>query len=342
MLRLAIGALAVMTAAGCGRITLGGPEEYTPPPPGIDDLFRIDLLTALERALAGTEQVIAAHDPGTEEPALSATLTTLAAALPIQRTALLTAAQREKEDEAREDPAPGQTPSPVPADAPTDPAGLLETLVELRDLATDAARQVSGSLARPVVAIAAHTAWIAQRLADTGALGEVRPPTSAEQIVATREVPATDPPSIGAESDYHTSIEQTQQEEWYAAYLHEVLAARTEEEAREEHLGQVEVHRTRAEELALLAEQDGAPVVPRQAVYALPGGTLDAQLAGRLPTLLAQGLLIDHVALTGAAPFESRPLPIAAALEEAVRLAGMVDALAPLPSLEVEGPPARS
>ena len=91
-----------------------------------------------------------------------------------------------------------------------------------------------------------------------------------------------------------------------------------------------------------LAEQDGAPVVPRQAVYALPGGTLDAQLAGRLPTLLAQGLLIDHVALTGAAPFERRPLPIAAALEEAVRLAGMVDALQPLPSLEVEGPPARS
>ncbi|MGO1505807.1 MAG: DUF4439 domain-containing protein, partial [Brachybacterium sp.] len=82
----------------------------------------------------------------------------------------------------------------------------------------------------------------------------------------------------------------------------------------------------------------GALVVPRQAVYAIPGGTLDAQLAGQLPTLLAQGLLIDHIALTGAAPFERRALPIAAALAEAERLAALVDRMDPLPSLQVEDP----
>lgn len=155
----------------------------------------------------------------------------------------------------------------------------------------------------------------------------------------TREVPATDPPSIGAESDYHSTIERAQLEEWYAGYLHEVLAARSEDESRQQHLDLSERHRRRAAELGVIAEQDGAPVVARQAVYAIPGGTLDAQTAAQLPTLLARGLLIDHVALVGAAPFERRPLPIAAALQEAERLAPLVDRMEPLPSLEVEQPP---
>lgn len=339
VLRAAVGALAVLATAGCGRVALGGPEQYTPPPPGIDDLFRVDLITLVERALAGTEQVVQSRDPAAGEPAVSAALTTLTTALPVQRTALLTGAQREKEIEAAEDPAPGQT-APLPAaDAPTDLAGLLRALVELRDLATSGARQVSGSLARPVVAIAAHTAWIARRLEDASGLSEVTAPATAEEVVPTREVPDTDPPSIGAQADYFTTVEQAQQEEWYAGYLHEVLASRAEGDARAAHLGQVEVHRARAEELGRFAEEDGALVVPRQAVYAIPGGTLDAQLAGQLPTLLAQGLLIDHIALTGAAPFERRALPIAAALAEAERLAAFVDRMDPLPSLQVEDPP---
>lgn len=339
MLRAAAGALAVLATTGCGRVALGGPEPYTPPPPGIDDLFRVDLITLLERALAGTEQVVQSKDPASGEPALSAALTTLATALPVQRTALLTGAQREKEIEVQRDPDPGQTPPPATADAPTDLVGLLGTLVELRDLAVSAARQVSGSLARPVIAIASHTAWIARRLESAAALEVVTAPAIAEEIVPTREVPDTDPPSVGAQSDYFTTLEQAQQEEWYAGYLHEVLASRTEDEARAAHLGLVEVHRTRAEELGRFAEEDGAQVVPRQAVYAIPGGTLDAQLAGQLPALLATGLLIDHIALTGAAPFERRPLPIAAALAEAERLAALVDRMDPLPSLQVEDPP---
>src|SRR5699024_3907218 len=169
--------------------------------------------------------------------------------------------------------------------------------------------------------------------------GGATPSPTAEELVPAREVPATDPPSIGAESDYHSTIERAQLEEWYAGYLHEVLAARSEGATRQQHLDLTALHRQRAEELGEIAEQDGAPVVARQAVYAVPGGTLDEQSAARLPTLLAQGLLVDHIALVGAAPFERRPLPIAAALQEAERLGALVDRMEPLPSLEVEQPP---
>ena len=340
VLRIAVGAMITLPLAGCGRVSLGGPEEYTPPPPGIDDLYRIDLLTLLHRVTAGTDHVVQALDPAAGEPALPAALTALSTALPIQRTALLTGAQLERELEAEEDPAPGRTTPPPPADAPTDIAGLLGALEELRDLAAAAARQVSGSLARPVIAIGAHTAWIGVRLrtaaGTTGATPAPTPAPTADELAPSREVPATDPPSIGAQADYHTMIEQTQQEEWFAGYLHEVLAARVEDEARQQHLDQAELHRTRAEQLGLIAEEDHAPVVARQAVYAIPGGTLDAELAGELPTLLSQGLLVNHIALVGAAPFERRPLSLAAALTEAERLAALVDRLEPLPSLEVE------
>ncbi|MGO1228011.1 DUF4439 domain-containing protein [Brachybacterium sp. AOP42-C2-15] len=339
VLRAAVGALAMLPLASCGRVTLGGPQEYTPPPPGIDDLYRIDLLTLLDRVMAGTDHVVQAFETEPGEPALSAALTTLSAALPIQRTALLTGAQLEREREAQEDPAPGQTAPPPPADAPTDVAGLLAALEELRDLAAAAARQVSGSLARPVVAIAAHTVWITLRLRAATGTGEATPAPTAEELTPSREVPSTDPPSVGAQADYHAVIEQTQQEEWFAGYLHEVLAARVEDEARQQHLDQAELHRTRAEELGRIAEEDGAPVVARQAVYAIPGGTLDAELTGELPTLLSEGLLLNYIALVGAAPFERRPLPIAAALTEAGRLAALVDRMEPLPSLTVEDQP---
>src|SRR5699024_9400263 len=122
-----------------------------------------------------------------------------------------------------------------------------------------------------------------------------------------------------------------------AGVLHEVLAARTEDEAdRSAHLESSTRHRTRAQGLAGAAEEDGAPVVARQAVYALPGGTLDDRTAGMLPTQLAQGLLVTHLAVVGAAPFERRPLSIAAALEEAGELASLRAELEPVPSLVPE------
>lgn len=330
-----LGAAGGLVLAGCGPVRLGEPATYTPPPPGIDDLYRPDLIALMDRAIAGVGQLL---DPSSS-PEVTAALEALAAALPVQREALLTGAQAERESEAAEDGSPSPAPGAgsgaqtVPADAPS----LLTLLVELRDLCVDAARQVSGSLARPVCATGAHLHWAALRL--QRALGEavgpeaVPAPARAEEIVPTREVPAEDPPSIGAEEDYHATIETAQQEEWYTAYVHEVLAAQTDDVAREGHLAAAEMHRTRADTLVAAAEEDGAPVVTRQPVYALPGGRLDARAGMQMPPLLANALLVSHVALVGAAPFERRALSIAAALEEAGVLSGTVGRLEPLPSL---------
>src|SRR5699024_9138253 len=101
----AAGVAALLPLVGCGRIALGGPEEYTPPPPGIDDLYRTDLLELLERALAGTEQV-AGTGSGDGDPELSSTLAALSSALPVQRTALLTGAEAETERAAGADRSP--------------------------------------------------------------------------------------------------------------------------------------------------------------------------------------------------------------------------------------------
>lgn len=333
----ALGALSVATLPGCGPVRFGGPAPYTPPPPGIDDLYRTDLLELLHRALAGADALLDAAP----DPELAAALQVLVDALPVQRSALLTGAQAEREQEASSQ-APAGDPVPVPeppADAPTDTAGLVSVLVELRELAADAALQVSGSLARPITAIAARTAWSVRRLHLASGEGEVPALRTAGQLVPAREVPASDQPTIGAEVDYHDTLESTQQEQWYAGYLHEVLAAHAEGEERERDLALAERHRARAEQLGVSAEEDGAAVIPRQAVYALPGGTFDDQLAAQLPTLLAEGLLVDHISLAGAAPFERRTLPIIAAMQEAEVLVDLVTRMQPLPSLEIEDPP---
>lgn len=319
---------------GCGSVQLGAPEQYSPPPPGIDDLYRTDLITLLERAIAGAEALSPPADDPAPDPAVSEMLSTLGQALPLQRAALLTGAQRERELDAAEDPDPALPPPPPPPDAPQDLGALVAVLVELRDMGAMAARQVSGALARPVSALAAHAQWAAVRLQAAGSQGEIPPTPSAEEIVPSRQVPETDPPSIGATSDHHLAVETAQDQEWYAAYVYEVLAARTEDEAaRTAHLDATARHRDRARDLGEAAEQDGAPVVPRQVVYALPGGTLDDRAAGQLPTQLAHGLLVTHVTVVGAAPFERRALSIAAALEEATVLAGRSAVLEALPSL---------
>lgn len=331
------GLLGLLTVAGplaaCGPVRLGSPAPYTPPPLGIDDLYRADLLTVLDRLVAGAEGLVGADLGAAEDPlALAADLDALRAALPLQRLALLTGSEREDEVESASA-AEGTT--AAPAAATSDPEALIALLDELRSLSTDAARQVSGSLARPVAAIGAHARWAALRLrADAGA-GEVTDLPAAEDVAPVRDVPETDPPSVGAEVDYHGTLERAQEDEWYAGYVHEVLAARTADDAREAHLEQAERHRDRAAGLALLAEKDGAPVVPREAVYALPTEPLDEATAGLLPTQVALTLLSAHLALAGAAPFARRPLPLVASLEEAGTLADLVGDLEPVPSLTV-------
>lgn len=353
----ALAAAGALTVAGCGPVRVGGPAEYTPPPPGIDDLYRLDLLTLLDRAVASVDllrQESGPSDDGAEDepadpqatapqataPQVAEALDALAASLPVQRRSLMTGAQLEREQEQSEDPDPHLDPTTAPSGVPTDATGLVSLLVELRELCVDASRQVSGSLARPVCATGAHVTWAAARLRNASGQGEVPAPRPAAAIEPTRAVPKQDPPSIGAESDYHTYIESAQEQEWYAAYVHEVLAAATEDAVREGHLTAVETHRARAESLLAIAEEDGAPQVTRQAVYPLPGGTLTDSSIAQLPMMLADGLLTVHVALVGAAPFERRAVAIEAAMTEATVLSLLVAELDPLPSLEPEDPPA--
>src|SRR5699024_3412168 len=139
-----------------------------------------------------------------EDPARGAEVcgarTALAQPLPRQRSARLTRAQRDREPEAADGPAAERAAPPSPSDPPRELVARLAVLVELRDVGTLAARQISGSLARPVAAMAAHAHWSALRLQAAAGEGEVPAAASIEEIVPTREVPETDPPSIGAES----------------------------------------------------------------------------------------------------------------------------------------------
>ncbi|WP_341854910.1 DUF4439 domain-containing protein [Brachybacterium sp. GPGPB12] len=174
VLALAAGALGAGTLGGRGRIALGGPEEYTPPPPGIDDLYRRELLALLERSIAGAEALTSTSTGG--DPALAADLTVLVAAPPVRRRALLTGAEQEREVEASEDPAPEATTAPEATDVPDDLPAPLAVLVEPRDLASDASRQVSGSLARATSGLAAHSAWIARACAPRRGQDRCPPP----------------------------------------------------------------------------------------------------------------------------------------------------------------------
>lgn len=323
LLQLAAAAGAAGLLTGCGGIRLGQPETYTPPPEGIDDLYLADLqdalATALELARAGVESPDAA----------SATAQELSLALADQQQALLTGAQAEDAESSSSDGSSATPRSPVPAQQ------LLDAITDLRDLTIDAARQCSGALARPVIAIGAHLSWVMPRLATAASLPAPSAPPAPKHITATRTVPASDPPSIGAPSDYATLLELMQSDEWFAGYVFEVLAARTEGKRRRHFRRRSRTHRDRARRLGTFADEAGATVVAQEAVYPLDE-KLMAEGEVRVQAVIDERLLDGHVALVGAAPFEKRPLPISAALTQATWLADVQGHLAALPSLETE------
>lgn len=331
---LLLGAAAATLAAGCGPVRLGQPQPYDPPPPGIDELYRADLLALLRSAAA--EEL-------PSDPLADDVLRVVRSALPVQITAMMTGAEAQAAAEASDggatgtaDPSDPATGSTAPLPPPRSTQEMAEALVAIRSLCTDAARQVSGSLARPMLSIGAFATWASTRLAAVTAVAPASPLPADADVVPAREVPASDPPTVGAETDFFATLESAQQDEWYAGYAHEVLAAQTEDAQREALVARAAENRDRAERLGQIAQEEGAPVVLRAAVYPIPGGVLTAELAASLPLEIATTLLRSHLALVGAAPFERRPLPIVAALRQAELLAGMLAALEPLPSLSLE------
>jgi hypothetical protein len=188
-------------------------------------------------------------------------------------------------------------------------------------------------LVRTVLATGVFAAWAAARLHRLGAADAPEDVPDPDDIEPTREVPSSDPPSIAAPVDHEAVLADVQEDEWYAGYAYEVLAASADDEKRERLLTWSDECRERAEALARVAEDEGYDPVLRRAVYPLPGGTLTPELIVQLPEDLATALLSDHVVLAASAPFDQRPLPIATALVQGVRLASITDALDPLTSV---------
>ncbi|GAB2538851.1 DUF4439 domain-containing protein [Brachybacterium huguangmaarense] len=335
---LAGGAFALTGAglAGCGTVRLGSPEPYVAPPPGIDDLYRADLLTGLD----ALRDAVSAGDPRPETAAL---LRELDAALVEQRAALLTGAEAEASESSSPSssasPSTSATASPSSSAPTAAPGGVGEVVTRLGDLVAlgaDACVQCSGSFARVVAAIAAHAQWSAGRLALAAQDPAIAAPAvpAETDLVPAREVPATDPPSVAAATDYHSVLACTQGDEWYAGYAYEVLAAQARDDAtRTPLLAASGEHRDRARRLAQIAGEDGAPDTAEEPVYPLPGGGTDPQALAALPAQIGQGLVVDWVALVGAAPFARRALAISTALAEAQGLAALGSAVEPLPSL---------
>lgn len=324
--------------AGCGGLRLGSPVEHTPPPEGIDDLYRADLLARLEDLLATTGGDTG--DLARSRPEVAGHVRELHAALVEHRRAMLTGAEAEAASESA-----GTASSASGSTSPADPSagsapdlvGLLAALGETVALGADACVQCSGSFARVTGAIAAHLCWAAHRVA-AGAPDlalTATPPPPEQGIQPQREVPASDPPSVAAASDHEAALRRAQEDEWYAAYVQEVRAARSTDAAvREALVTEVAAHRARADRLASTAVEDGVSPLPQEPVYPLPEGGLVDEALDSLPVRIAEALVVDWVALTGAAPFARRAFAISTALTESADLARTGGALPALPSLD--------
>lgn len=305
---------------GCGPVRLGQPARQPPPPPGIDELYRRDLITTLHRAIdacAGipTDQL---GDPELTE------------VLAQQRAAMDTGAEAEEASSAGTS---DGADAPEPADA-GDTAALMDALADLAVLGTQAARQTSSRLASPVSAIAARAGWAAGRLASVvGVPLAVQVPRE-QDITPAREVPVSDPPSTAATADLATLLGPVQKNELYAAYVREVLASRASEGSEQDRLmGLVDQHRDRAERLAEIADGvQGAEQVVQEPVAPLPSNIDDAVLTEQMLDLT---LLEQHVQLVGAMAAEQRPLPIHATLLIGGQLVRTAAQLPPLPGLEM-------
>lgn len=329
--------IATGALASCGRLRLGQPAEYTPPPMGIDDIYREDLLESL-----GTLRSAVRGDLDAPEGAREA-LSELRSALAEHVRALTTGAEAPASASASDAGATASTASTSSGasgsaqKAPTDLPSLLVLLGRTITLAAGACVQCSGSLARVVAAIAAHLQWASGRIVRTADDSELSAPAvpAPEDIPADRTVPDSDPPSVAAASDYESSLRKTQGDEWYTGYVYEVLAARLDEKdsARKGLLSRAEDHRARAETMDDWAAKGGFAPAARQGVYPMP----EDQERPALDRMLATALLTDWVIMVGAVRFDERAQAVVWALEEARSLVTTSSRLAPLPSLETTG-----
>ena len=222
------GILAAPLLASCTgptRIAIGQRETYTPPPPGIDEIYRTELLTSVTD-LAGILETARPHE---DFPSF------LTSAIATHQRALRTGAEQEKiasaEANRTEKGGSAHESAAVGTQAPVERAMLdaARGLAALRDLYAHATIQVSGDFADLCAAGSAWTEWAALRLtrvAKAAAVAGVSAPKPFTDMEPSREVPAIDPPEAAETHLIETPLERAQTDENFAAYALEVAATR--------------------------------------------------------------------------------------------------------------------
>lgn len=329
------GILAAPLLASCTgptRIAIGQRETYTPPPPGIDEIYRTELLTSVTD-LAGILETARPHEdfPSFLTSAIATHQRALRTGAEQEKIASAEANRTEKGGSAHESAAAG-------TQAPVERAMLdaARGLAALRDLYAHATIQVSGDFADLCAAGSAWTEWAALRLtrvAKAAAVAGVSAPKPFTDMEPSREVPAIDPPEAAETHLIETPLERAQTDENFAAYALEVAATRVKADQREAYLKAANVHASRAETFGEVAEHLGLPLVAREAGYALPR-PLDAEGAANLRLKVTSRTLTNAVELAGLAPLSERAPFLTAALESAKALEALRETLPPFPGID--------
>ncbi|MBB3021784.1 ferritin-like domain-containing protein [Helcobacillus massiliensis] len=314
-----------VTLSGCAngaRLRLGQPAQYTPPPPGIDEQYRTDILTALVTAAPVTDSFAAAATGDAQK--LSALI---AAAMQDQQRAFATAAELED----------GTYPSAAsPADAAAGAAEVAEQLRALRDLMLEATVQVSASLARITASAGVFSIWALSRLAAVTGDSALAPPAppSAADLAPTRPVPTEDPAYIDPQDGLAQLMQDAQRDEWFGAYALEVVAARAPKDQRAAHAKRAAVHRSRAESYTPAITALKAEPARREAAYPLTAEQRTDEGLAALAQEISTTSIAHAVRLSSAATFDQRAAFIAAWAEETPVFAQRAASVDSLPWLE--------
>ena len=329
------GALAAPFLAGCSgptRIAIGGRETYTPPPPGIDEIYRTELLEAVTDLATN----LAHAETHGDFPAF------LTGPLETHQRALRTGAEQEKVASAEaESSAHSTSPSESAVRGAKDPVTQAMTktshdLAALRDLYAHAAIQVSGDFADLCASGAAWAEQSAIRLghrAHAAGVNGVKAPEKFSDLKPAREVPEIDPPEPATADLIATPLKDAQIDENFAAYALEVAATRVEKSHRDAYVKAANTHAARAEAFAEVAEHLGLDPVAREAGYALPR-PLGAKDAAKMRVDVEAQSLANAVELAGLAPFTERAAFVRAALESARALEPLQERIAPYPGID--------
>ncbi len=328
-------ALATPLLAGCSgptRIALGGRETYTPPPPGIDEIYRTELLKAVTDLAASTAHA----EPKGDFPAL------LTAPLEVHQKALRTGAEQEKTASAEVESSARSTASAmsgsrgVKVPAARAMVEASRNLASLRDLYAHAAIQVSGDFADLCASGAAWAELAAARLARrarAAGINDVRAPKGFSDAKPAREVPDIDPPEPADANLIKAPLQSAQTDENFAAYALEVAATRVAKNHRDGYVKAANLHAERAEAFGEVAARLGFDPVAREAGYALPH-PFSAEDAATMRVDVTARSLANAVELTGLAPFSERAPFLFAALESAKALEPLEEHIAPFPGID--------